>query len=1723
MSLDVGDAFIQLLVDLSPLDRAFVEGQAKAKAFGDRVEQQADRMGKSFLSATNLVNGMFAGTSLTAGAKAFDVLSQSILGVVKSGTEFNTQLTTIQNNTTMTSADVGALHDGVLKLASETGAPIKNLAEGFQHVMNITGDTASSMEILNAATASAVATGGDASKTANVLANAMHEYGTDVSTAATAQEKHNDVLVAATKTMGIFHLAAAEGNMTLEQFSEHSGRAIGVAANLGVPLEQVSAAFVALTKHGFDAAGAGVQVTDMLTHMINPGKQAEAELVRLGKATGIDLVNDFTAAGIHAKGLDGVLKDLHDAFQKMGYGEAEATAEAYKLINAQRGGLGVATLLGTAARDYAGTLKDGTDQSKIATINNDSLARKLETVGGQFDVLKASVQASGIQFSENLQPALLAGIKGLEALGGGIHDVMVATSGLRGMLGQGIEAVVGFAASHNVIRDVVLIWGTYQVAVMAATVAQTAFLAVTTAIPAIAGAIAAATTAASVGFGLLAEGEGVASVATLLLEAAGLPLIATFGLVAVAVVGLGIGIKAAYDHVDWFREKVDGLLESLGRLGTWLHDNEPLFHVLGGTFKALGTAVHDVGEYFGGATETVKAHYSELATIPDEYHQVGVAAKKMAVDAAQGEKAAFEERIKAAEKFAEEQKTLDTRAADERFRAYEEASKKQERAETDALTEEKRQYDEAKDHEIKTREQQLQYDLTALGREQQAAEFNASEQKRLADQTTTEQIQAAEKAKTATLQADHDIHESAVRAFEGRAEAARKAFTQQEHEAQESLRLFEADQQHALQSEEAGITGQTRLIELGKETRLHALDEETRGREESTAREIRDTEAATAKHLHDMEVRAKAYEEDQARELRGIEERKTADLHALEEQTRSFDEAKAREIKAIEETKAEQLRAINEQTHEFEEGKAREIRAIDEAKTAQLHAIDEQIKAQDRQAQEQLRQIDAAAAARIDALKAQQDVLKRTDSQQREEEALAKRVGAPAGVLLQQYHGALNEGDVAHAEKLAADIAKIDAQAADLMRRDRLARQEEAIKDQIEGIRQQTAAQKQGIADQLKAFKDGEAQRKVQLELTTKAQTDALHQEVQQFKDTQTARRDEIERTAKRQTDALHEELTRFKDHQAALKYEVEQTAKHRTDDIRDALTRFKDEQATERFEVSQTSKYHVQDLQDRLTRFKDHQAALKFEIEQTAKHDLQVLQDQLKAFRQAQIDALNAKKEQVRGLIEQYTKDRDARLDQIIKERQAEADHYLLQQRQAEQTYLNRKDALEKEKIVRDNDYVVAQNQTKLYFEGRRDAIDKTGKAAIEQLNDEKKQQDFTFGKRLEAIHVHYAEVRTAQAETHRLAVEQIDDQAKQTKEGLTTMGQAWQSYAGTANDSMSSMITQANALEKAYSAAAYQASLLGSGPGPGPGPATRHAAAANIGAFPEADRKIWEGTYGKDNAQAEWKKQATDAALANAGVGAGMGPPFGAGGSQADGVNNARGDQIAAAARVTGGTGISKYWDGDQSFCETYVEDVAGVGWRGSSAIDAWGRWDERGAAHSGYPQRPGDLVYFEWGKNGHVGVYEGNGMMRSALHGGVQDMSISDYLQVNHASLLGYVEPFLLGGQTATDGLAYLHSDEMVISQATSRALSDIGMGYGDVERMLNSVTRAAAGQPALPSSGTGGRSEVDYERLGDAVADAMMRRPTNNVNISGVGMADVAREVRTVLAQRDLLYQ
>lgn len=415
---------------------------------------EAADQGASAVVSSVLQNilGLDAGTSKMIGTLAqaagvmigltegFNLLKDAVSETVKINAEWENHLITIANNTNQSTAAIMQMGQAAVNISQQTGASMDDVASGIEHATNVTQDLASATAIAQVATESAVSTGASAADVTNLLANAMHEYGLDVSNAATAQQRMADVQANANQVMGAMHLATAESNSQLGVFTDATAKAVGIAANLGVSMNDVFAATSALTRHGFpDVYQAGTQVTDMLTHMMNPSKQSRDALQELANESGDQgVAHAFDVANLSTRGLVGTLDYLKQAMTEANLTSAEQEQLMNKIIPALRGGLGAAAAIGTAYNDMNVSLQNLNDTQQTNAVTQESINRTLNTTVGQWDVFKANAGALALVIGGPLNTALEQDLvqvnKLIQVYGQAASAVGTAAHGVEGWL-----------------------------------------------------------------------------------------------------------------------------------------------------------------------------------------------------------------------------------------------------------------------------------------------------------------------------------------------------------------------------------------------------------------------------------------------------------------------------------------------------------------------------------------------------------------------------------------------------------------------------------------------------------------------------------------------------------------------------------------------------------------------------------------------------------------------------------------------------------------------------------------------------------------------------------------------------------------------------------------------------------------------------------------------------------------------------------------------------------------------------------------------------------------------------------------------------------------------------------------------------------------------------------------------------------------------------------------
>jgi TP901 family phage tail tape measure protein len=341
------------------------------------------------------------GGALMAGGLAGGVLAAgTALGVAThDAMDFGRAITQVQNNTTMSQGEIDTLRGNVLALSNEFGLSKQPLMDAARQIQDLTQNADAMNGIMSVAAETAASTGADVNQVGQVLANTLHQYRLDQGDAAAVTER-------AAHAMGVLHVASAEGNMTMQQFSDSSGRAIALAGQLGVPLEQVTGALATLTRNGFDAAQSQTQLVNIFTRVIRPAKDAEKQIAALSKSSGVDLVSAYTATGLQTLGLTGIFDRTTAAYRAMGMTQGEATQETLNLMNAQRGGIGAALLMGKGASDLNQIMGDLTNTQLTDTYVANAWSRSLEQPSVQFDRLGQRINTAMINLGTQMIPVV---------------------------------------------------------------------------------------------------------------------------------------------------------------------------------------------------------------------------------------------------------------------------------------------------------------------------------------------------------------------------------------------------------------------------------------------------------------------------------------------------------------------------------------------------------------------------------------------------------------------------------------------------------------------------------------------------------------------------------------------------------------------------------------------------------------------------------------------------------------------------------------------------------------------------------------------------------------------------------------------------------------------------------------------------------------------------------------------------------------------------------------------------------------------------------------------------------------------------------------------------------------------------------------------------------------------------------------------------------------------
>jgi TP901 family phage tail tape measure protein len=400
-----GGHFGVLGTALSGLTSPFRRATSQAEGFASTLVKLS---GLGSIIATGLGAGLAAG----AVALAKFQLSQEDLW------------DSIQGNIGATDKQMNVMRQSANRLARETGQALETVAHGFERASNFGYKGAEGFKVVETAAKAAQITGGQTADVVNVLGRVMANFNVPARDAA--------------KTMNILVASNAQANSSLDVFGMNFQRVSSYAAGLKIPLTQASGAFALLARN-MPAPQAAAGLTAFLRGIVQPSSNATAELDKLSKKTGIDLVRDFSASGLASKGLTGVLADLHKATNGN-------VAEMQHLIAGTRGVPAAALLAGQGFADYAKNVD-------AAATSHGHLEKTFTEMAGQWDDTLDRIREVGKQILASISGPVTTGMAGpLHAIEGLLNGLLARMPDIvKGFSGLGAAISPAFDAAKQAV------------------------------------------------------------------------------------------------------------------------------------------------------------------------------------------------------------------------------------------------------------------------------------------------------------------------------------------------------------------------------------------------------------------------------------------------------------------------------------------------------------------------------------------------------------------------------------------------------------------------------------------------------------------------------------------------------------------------------------------------------------------------------------------------------------------------------------------------------------------------------------------------------------------------------------------------------------------------------------------------------------------------------------------------------------------------------------------------------------------------------------------------------------------------------------------------------------------------------------------------------------------------------------------------------------------------
>lgn len=296
MAENVGSIRAEFVGDASSLVKAAQQAETAVQNYGKNATSSLNKAqgasratASTFSAATNSIKGGLAQavTGLRSMASSFSMTSEQatrmgrnlsmkvtlpLVGMgaaaIKAANDFEFSMASITGLVGVAADEVKAMEGSVRSMATQFGVSGGQAADALFFITSAGLRGEDAMGVLEQALKASAIGLGETATIADLATSALNAYGSANLSASEA----TDVMVATVR----------EGKLVADELAGSMGRVLPLASAMGVGFNEVGAAFAALSRTGTNASEAATQIRGILSSLLNPSKQAEDELTRLG-------------------------------------------------------------------------------------------------------------------------------------------------------------------------------------------------------------------------------------------------------------------------------------------------------------------------------------------------------------------------------------------------------------------------------------------------------------------------------------------------------------------------------------------------------------------------------------------------------------------------------------------------------------------------------------------------------------------------------------------------------------------------------------------------------------------------------------------------------------------------------------------------------------------------------------------------------------------------------------------------------------------------------------------------------------------------------------------------------------------------------------------------------------------------------------------------------------------------------------------------------------------------------------------------------------------------------------------------------------------------------------------------------------------------------------------------------------------------------------------------